>query len=365
MATSGALSGFLSAMLQLRSQRLQEQEDKARAQAELMSGIGEGLGAIGKGVGSAMKQGREDQTYNQLMNRMSPPSATAVDPAMQAKFTGEVGAPHTGGKTEFNALQDQMELESKVAEGKKADIWKALAYNQRERALNIQAGKAVAASEVAKQAAQNKAFEGMSKSAQDIVKDSDAYRKTAPGFLEDMRKAQEAKNGQGDFAAWKVAADNLASMNDMAKGRKLVTPLVDVPPFFPLAQQKLLNQLDVAQKAAQGAPATSGLFGRPSPEALALTEAGTAATGVSVPYPSGKPRYAPPNTPLNPEMINRLAGGAQATPEEAKQLGVTYPGGGGGPTAAPAPGAAPLARRNPQTGQISVWNSQAGKWEIK
>lgn len=376
MAASGALDSFLSTMLGLRAQRLQEQEAKARAQEELMSGIGKGLGSVMQGLGTGLEKGRKDAAVNQMMNQMMPPSATAVDPAMQAKFTGRTGAPFTGGQAGLDALKDIMAL----GKGDKEDIWKALNYNLARRRLNLDVGKASEAAAAAKTANQNKIFEGMSKSAQDIVKDSDAYRKSSREFLGDMTKALEANNGKGDFAAWQVAADNLASVNDMAKGRKLTTALVDTPPFFPPAQQKLLDTYTAAQQAAKGAPATSGLLGRPSPEARALEEAGTEATGVAVPYPGGKPRYAPPTTPLDPGMVNRLAGGAQATPQEAQQLGAPYPGagptaaGGGGPTAAgggpspvrAAPGA-PL--RNPNTGQIwdpktnKILNPKTNQWE--
>ena len=377
MATSGALGGFLQAMLQLRAQRLQEEENKTKAQTELMSGIGQGLGSVFKGIGGAMETSRKDQAINQMMNQMMPPSATAVNPAMQAKFTGTSRTPFTGGQAGFQAFKDITELQDKISTGKADELRKAAAADRAQGYYDIRAREASASERAAELKARNDAYEAMSKQAKDVYNDTGGYLKASQGFLDDIRKSQA---GEGDPAAYKIAADELTKMNAVHTARKLTTPLVDVPVFFPEAQQKLLSDYNTARDIAAGAPATKGLLGRESPEARGLREAGAEAAtggpggiGISVPYPSGAPRYAPANTPLPAELVNRAQQTPQqVTPEEAKQLGMQLPP-PAGQTARPAPGtpAVPLMKRNPNTGQIwnpktnQIWNPKTGQWETR
>jgi hypothetical protein len=77
-----SLTGFVDAMLRLRSQRLDEElaEEKMRRQdyAALGQGIGNFLGTVGEGL----EQSRRDAIANSLLNEMAP-RAQAVDPSAQ------------------------------------------------------------------------------------------------------------------------------------------------------------------------------------------------------------------------------------------------------------------------------------------
>ena len=379
MATSGALSGFLQAMLQLRAQRLQEEEAKQRSSAagmqSLMSGI---TGAAGSIMGG-FKQAGQDQMYNQLSTEafgkpvMRATSAnagvqSAADLAASQMRGGldssaAFGPQFTGGKEGFEARMQLMELKNKIGEGKAADVYKAAANDRAERYYDLAAGKAAAASRAAELKARNDAFEGMSKTAQEIYKDSEGYLKSASGIRKDI---DESLRGEGNQAIFNQKATELMALNALHKGRKLSVPLVDVPAFFPENQQGLLQDYLTAQGAArERAGREAG--GQMGPKGVVED----IRPGVSVPYPGGAPRYAPPNTPLPAEMVNRLATGARATEAEAAQLGVPYPAAAQGPQApaaqgpqaAPAPGAKPLIYRNKKTGARAVWNPRTGQME--
>lgn len=386
MATSGALSGFLQAMLQLRAQRLQEEEAKQRASQAGMSSL---MGGITSGIGSLMggfQQAGQNQMYNRLSNQLAPPSATAVDPLMQAKFTGRLGAPATGGKEEYQALMQQQELQDKIASGKMNELYKAAAFNRAEGYYNRSAEQAAAAKQAAELKARNDAWEAMSKQAKEMYSDAEAYLKTAPGLRADMEKALE---GDGDPTTFNQKATELMAMNSVRGGRKLGTPLIDVPAYFPKNQQGLLDDYLKAKAAAAGAPATSpvlgGLYSRESPEAQKLRTTRLAAAGqmgppgtvediapgVSVPYPSGAGKYAPAATVLPTEMVSRAAQGGGApgsvSPQEFQQIAGQPPpaAAGAAPMPAAAPGVPTTKFRDNKTGKLVDfnYNPQTRTWE--
>jgi hypothetical protein len=360
MATSGALGGFLSAMLQLRAQRLQEAEAKAKAQSELMSGIGKGLGSVMEGIGAGIKQGREDQMYNQLATEaFGKPvrRATSADQGIQSaadlaasRMPGALdssaafGPQFTGGKAGFEERMKLFELKDKINKEKALDAYRQAQLGIAAGHLAARQNEASRAARVADLTERNKAFNDTSDKFKEIYKNTSGYLKSAQGFADDARKAMLANNGEGDPVAWQAAKDELTRLNAVHAGLKLTVPALEPPPYVTPAMQRLLQ--DPQASAAQ--------------QLFATQQAGVT------------PQARHPVLPA--ELVNRGMQGVRLSPEEYQQAGMQAPPAPGatpmpsaapGAAARPAPGVVPLARRNPQTGQISTFNHQTGKWEIK
>lgn len=344
MAASGVLAPFLSTMLGLRAQRLQEEEIKARMAQQQQEELMKGMQAAGSAFTGAMKDFRADQSANELAQRYF-----GGGPIQK---TGEgqsfVGTPTVGGLMAADAskgrftggvegLKQLMELE-KMKRGDAGDIWKALNYDlARQANTRAQAAETRAAS---KASYNGQLYEKLEPAAKGIFEASKYYGNQSQASLEGMQKAMAAD----DPEAYRTHANELIALNDLHRGKKLSRALVDVPPYVGAKQAKEYADL---------------MEGGRGPEDLS-------AAGKSSPLPPFGQMTAPPSQLVPAELVNRAQQGQPVSQAEAQSIVGPPPGGpqpGGG---APAPGAgAPLARRNPTTGQVSVFNHQTGKWEIQ
>lgn len=296
MAASGALSGFLQAMLELRSQRLREEQAKqAASQAgweALAGGISSAAGSIGGAIGGMGQAG----TYNTAMNQALPPRATAVGPnasalnaqAAQAPLAGQIPysqvpatmSPHTGGAREFGLRQAMGQF--------KQDQGPSLA-NQ------LSAAKFQRQLQIDQENRANNAVNAMSKQSKEIFADSKGYLEGSSAL---MGKIQNA----GTRDEYMRYANELAALNSVHEGRKLNTPLRQVPPFRDPADTAMAD-LEAAQAGMVGKPATSptsmwGLRGGgPTPEATALQEAMGKAQGKYEPMEQYRTLTQPGATP--------------------------------------------------------------------
>jgi hypothetical protein len=362
MATSGALSGFLNAMLELRSQRLKEAAAKAQAQEEMMKGIGEGIGSLGKGIGAAMKQGREDTSANQLMNQLAPPRAQAVGPnaaalnaqAAQAPLAGQVPydevpatmAPFAGGKAGLDQRMEVEKMRQGIAKSRAADLWKQKNYELAERGLAIR--QAAETRQASKASYANQLMEKAPQAAKDILTTSLAVQAKQDNLMEQMQKDM----ANDDFESYQAHAREMRGYQEVHKGAKLSSAMKDIPPFISARQAKLFADATANQEDITGAWM--------DPKATGLPE-----NKASYSLLSGGPKRAPANTPLDPAMVNRMAQRGQFTPQEAAMVGGGPPPAAGtqAPAPRPAPGAGPLIYKNKTTGARAVWNPQTGKME--
>ena len=236
MATSGALGGFLNAMLSLRSQRMQEQ----LAQDEAFS---KGLSALTSGISSAagsLSQGATGMYNNQLANtamNSTIPRAQAVDPSMQGPAdAAAAGMPdfYTGGTAELGIRKAMGQF--KGSQGMSAAEAMRLGISMKNSNL---------AEERLSDARANTAFNNMTEEGNAIYKDSLAYMESAPKLLEKIAKAP-------DRNTYNALANQLRSLNEMNIGRGLSTPPVPVPPYLSQEDRDAMTALTEAQKNIQG-----------------------------------------------------------------------------------------------------------------
>lgn len=376
MATSGALGGFLQAMLQLRAQRLQEEEDKAKAKEQLMSGIGSGLSAAAKGIGSAFAQMGEDQMYNQLSTEafgQPVKRATSANAGVQsaanlaaAQMPGGLdsskafGPQFTGGKSEFEGRMKLMELKDKINKERAADV-RAGTYLDIAQQRNIRE-EAAATREANKASYTNRLFEQAPKDAKEIIQASLLYQNKVPDLVAKQQQAMADNN----YEAYENAKREHQAYNIMATNKKLGTDLIPVEPYVSRDMAEKFAALSEAQAAAQGGGTReqralqTAQQDVPRGEWMAPGATGLPANrGSYSPIPPGLPPYSK----LDPGMLNRVAQGGQFTQPEAQQItGMQQQ-----PQAGPAPGARPMTQmfRDKQTGQNVpfTWNPQTSKWE--
>ena len=326
-------------MLQFRAQRLQEEEAKTKALTDMIGSISKGV----SGVAGAFQQAGKDQSANQLMNQISPPSATAVDPAMQSKFTGQAGTPYRGGEAQLEQLMKVKELESKIASARGLDAYRQAQGQQAQaglgyRAREVAVREAAEARLLAKESDANQQFQKLGPAAKEIFQASKGYQAGISVLEERMQKAIQ----DGDKDAYDRARRDAVALNEVHQSKKLTQPLRDIPVWVSPDQRMALKEMETAT----------------SPQDVLSAQQG--AQGMFMPR-GDMPPPTPQGRMVSPELVNRaMEPGAQVTPEEANQI---VPRGAAAPLAGrAAPGVAPPIRRNPQTGASVIWDSKAGQW---
>jgi hypothetical protein len=374
MATSGALGGFLQAMLQLRAQRLQEEEAKQRASQAGMSALMSGISGAASSIMGGLQSGAENKMYNQLSqeafgggggptvgNLMA--GAPGTSGTGIARPLGRLGAAdtsaapsdftlpatstpnrYTGGKAEFDARMKMLELRDKIDRAKATDL-RAGTYLDLAQQRNIRE-QAAATRAANKDSYLNQLFQQAPKDAKEIIQKSMLYQTKVPDLVEKQRKAMF----NNDYEGYQNYMREHQAYNTMATNSKLSTDLIPVEPYVSRDMAEKFAALSEAQAAAQGGGTR---------QQRDLQAAQQDVTGMSSPIP---PRL-PPYSKLDPGLLNRVAQGGQFTQPEAQQITGMQPQ----PQAGPAPGARPMTSmfRDKQSGQYVpfTWNPQTSKWE--
>lgn len=244
MATSGALNGFLDAMLRLRSQRLAEQEAKLE-QSNKIAAMGMAAGnQIGDSILGAIQQSGANRAANSIMNQQaSIPRAQAVNPSLQAgadAAAARMPGFYTGGVDELrfrNAMQSaQGSQVGRLIQSMRLGLARRADQRAEDRFRESRA---------------NAAFARKTDEADKIYRDSMAYMEAAPNILEKIKKAQTLDE-------YNFLANQARSLNEMAAGRKLTVSPITIPPFVSPDDRALLEELSQAEQEE----AASGMLGR-------------------------------------------------------------------------------------------------------
>ena len=333
-----SLGQFWDAMLQLRAQRLQEEEMKQKQQMQMMQ-FGASLGSqFSSGISQGMQSRQQDAMYNRRMNQMDPPSAQAVDPAMQRQFTGEIGAPHTGGKAE-------MVMEMAMAKQQSAMLAQKALTDQRiigtaQRAMSM-----------------------ASKPFQDSLKNITAYTSNIDALGEAMQKGITTGNRQ--LYDQSVKSANALYQSLMETNPKTSVAPPDIPPFITPEQRQAIEGAQQGISALRGAPAEGSWFPDTAgqlPGAYGWAARKLGLGNVDMPGQTAaeamKARESQIGT-LEKEMQNLpgareylgagagAATGTRATPQQAGQIVNGWPLG--------------QKRVHRQTGEVIIWNGR--EWE--
>jgi hypothetical protein len=342
-------------MLQLRAQRLQEEEAKQRASQAGMSALMSGISGAASSIMGGLQTGAENKMYNQLSQEAFGGGGGTSAVPQDASFAGAKvaagggtpfggGRTFTGGKAEFDARMKMMELRDKIARDKAQDV-RAGTYLDLAQQRNVRE-QAAATRQANKESYLNQLFQQAPKKAQDIIRASRLYQNAVPDLIEKERKAMF----NNDYEAYQTHMREHQSLNTMAENQKLATDLIPVEPYVSRDMAEKFAALSEAQAAAQGGGTR---------QQRDLQAAQQDVTGMSSPIPPGLPPYSK----LDPGMLNRVAQGGQFTQPEAQQITGMQPQ----PQAGPAPGARPMTQmfKDKQTGQQVpfTWNPQTSKWE--
>ena len=348
MATSGALAPFLSAMLGLRAQRLQEEEAKARAQQEMMAGIGK---AATSAIGAATefgKQAKADTAANELAQQYfgSPraggvPGQAQWDPKLAAKLPGQF----TGGEAGLNKIIELEKLKGTIQSGKAAELWKQKNYELAQGHLDVARDRAADARLKAQQSGADQLLNKLEPASKEIYTASQAYQVKSQA---NQAQIEKAINDQ-DRPAYEEASRSQHALNALHAAKKLSIDLQGVPGWLDRDQLKAIQTM---RQQPGGLPAAYNRYNVPGPPG----SPGVNEPGQAMPAPSNY-QYVPP------AAINKAIGGAQVSPQEFQQI-VGQPIPQAVSSALPANRAAPgvsLPIIKGPGGQPFRWDYQLGK----
>jgi hypothetical protein len=232
-----SLTGFLSAMVNLRNQRLEEALAEEKMQRQDMAALGGGIGDFFGNIGKGLARSRQDAIANQLMNQEDPPRAMAVDPRIEAAVTQDLNengefpnpSPHTGGTEEMEMRFAMADMRAKQMRAKamqeRADAMKAQTFIQDAQRTWAQTDRKL----------------------QNEYTNSTAY-------IKEMRVLDEGLAKAEDPMAYQAAADRKLALNKAAIKRGMdVQPIApqDIPVFMTPEQKAALAAQREAAAAAQ------------------------------------------------------------------------------------------------------------------
>jgi hypothetical protein len=219
MPASGALGPFLSAMMELRSQRLREQEMKNQATSQMLSGIGEGIGSLGKSVAGAMKEEKAA--------------------GIEAKLLQEQGITPVGGPGEID-------LRAKMGQFNKTDATQAAVQARFEAGQQAQQWRWEQGQKLQKEQRDYQAT-------RNISEDTRKYQQDALGLETNIKNAL-AKMADPNITPQEhgAQASYIRSQYAAAERQKLPLEEVAIPPYRTGEQQAAIRQYN--QEASVGMP---------------------------------------------------------------------------------------------------------------